>query len=136
MMFCPYCENPVTYEDKAARKCPHCGKDPSGRDQHSKTVPTVNVVVPDHARGAGRGDNGNGSGAASRPESYPVPERKTEGDQCGFKIGDTVNVSIEFAAGKFEGPAKVVTTHPLQIQFTIGPKRKQICIGSGDVCQP
>ena len=29
MMFCVNCEWPVTYNDKAARKCPHCGKDPS-----------------------------------------------------------------------------------------------------------
>lgn len=25
MMFCPQCEYPVTYDDKAAKKCPHCG---------------------------------------------------------------------------------------------------------------
>ncbi len=136
MMFCPHCENHVTYDDKAARKCPHCGKDPSGRDEHSKTVPALNVVVPDHARGAGRGDIGNGSSATAWPEGYPVPSGKAEGNQSGLRIGDTINVSFEFAAGKYEGPAKVVTTHPLQIQFMIGPKKKEICIGSGDVCPP
>lgn len=25
MMYCEKCENPVTYDDKAAKKCPHCG---------------------------------------------------------------------------------------------------------------
>lgn len=29
MMYCVNCENPVTYDDKAARKCPHCGNDPA-----------------------------------------------------------------------------------------------------------
>ena len=29
MMYCVNCENPVTYDDTAARKCPHCGNDPA-----------------------------------------------------------------------------------------------------------
>ncbi len=29
MMYCPHCEYVVTYDDKAAKKCPHCGKNPN-----------------------------------------------------------------------------------------------------------
>jgi len=93
------------------------------------------ITLETGVRGAGGRNNRNGSSESAWPESYPVQERKAEGDKPCFRIGDSINVSIEFAAGKYEGQAKVVTTKPLQIQFNFGPTKakRTIAIGSDEI---
>lgn len=135
MMFCNHCEDPITYDDRAAKRCPHCGKNPTGSTNDTEVVATTNFVVPDHARGAGRGNNRDEGSGNAWPDNYPVPGRETKSNIDDLRVGDTVNVSCDFAAGKYEGPAKVVTTKPLQIQFNFGPTKakRTIAIGSDEI---
>ncbi len=55
-------------------------------------------------------------------------------DEYGNMIGDEVDISIQFAHGKYEGPAVIIKLKPLlTVQFKQGGKAKQIAISNSEI---
>lgn len=57
-----------------------------------------------------------------------------EQDEHGNMVGDEVDISIQFARGKYEGPAVIVKLKPLlTVQFKQDGKIKQIAISNSEI---
>lgn len=97
--------------------CPSCGK------------PLVSNNAGPRKRRTFRSKSGRASGG----ECIGLQRTQGTSNQRRYELGEIVTVSIAFAAGRFEGKARLVRVDSLCVEFDWEGRTKRIYIAESDI---